>query len=534
MKKQNIGAKSYFTFKQAVRLVQKLQITKWSEYNAALEANPRLPVNPSVFYKDEWIGSGGGDNFFSRIKKYDSIISVKDVVKKLGIKNWKTYWERYKEDPRLPRNPNLYFPTELAENGGAPWLFETEEQQYETWEDAAKAAYKLNINCLSEYKKRYKEDPKLPSNLASAYPEDWKRRGKSYAFFGKNKAKFYKTFEAARKSVKKLKITDHKDYAERRHLDAKLPSSPSFYYKNEWESCGGGFAFFNRSDSEIYPTWEMASAAARDLGIKSIQEYAEKYNQDPKLRRKPALYYPDVWNKNGGINGFLNIERFYKTLEDVINAVERLGIKSIEEYRARHHEDSKLPAYPESAYSVDGKINKNFRAFFTKPKRELYSTLDEAKIATANLNIKNILQYKENSHKDPLLPLNPQITYKNEWTIRGGRKWFFDVKPKLKLPIDEQKPFLLMEEAKAIVCKLGIASLEEYKTRYIESDVLPKNIVVYYGAQWKEAGGSKVFFAKKCEYYSKRSPNHTIDAVSIVNLLQHFQTLPTIICPPDI
>ena len=35
-------------------------------------------------------------------------------------------------------------------------------------------------------------------------------------------------------------------------------------------------------------------------------------------------------------------------------------------------------------------------------------------------------------------------------------------------------------------------------------------------------------------FQCKRSPNHTIDAVSIVNLLQHFQTLPTIICPPDI
>jgi integrase len=33
---------------------------------------------------------------------------------------------------------------------------------------------------------------------------------------------------------------------------------------------------------------------------------------------------------------------------------------------------------------------------------------------------------------------------------------------------------------------------------------------------------------------SKRSPNHTLDASGIVNFLQHFQTLPTVICLPDI
>lgn len=501
MKTHNKKAQSVYTFKQTTALVRKLQIANWIEYKEARAVNPRLPAKPSILYRDEWISSGGGDIFFSRMKKYDSINSMKTVVKKMGIKNWESYYERYKEDPRLPRNPSIYFPVEWAENGGARWFFENEDRLYETWEEAVEAAKILNIKCFAEYKKRYKEDPKLPSNLAAAYPLDWKKKGKSYAFFGINKANFYKTFEAARKSVKKLKITDYIDYSERRRLDARLPSNPSAYYKDEWESCGGGFTFFNRSDSEIYPTWEMASAAAQKLGIKSVKEYSEKYIVDPKLRNRPAAYYSDVWSKNGGIKAFLGIEKFYKSLEDVIKAVERLGIQSVKEYRARHHEDSKLPAYPENVFSVDGKINKDFRAIFKKPKREFYSTLEEAKIATAILHIKNNVQYKESSHKDPLLPVNPQKKYKNEWTKRGGHKWFFDVEPKSNLSIDEQKPFLLMEEAKAIVCKLGIASLEEYKTRYIERDVLPKNIVVYYGAQWKEAGGSKVFFAKKCEYY---------------------------------
>jgi len=491
MRKNSFKTQSFYSYRQAAALVRKLKIKKWSEYHIAREVNPRLPACPNVFYGHDWKNNGGSDGFFLLKPKYESLNKIKRVTKELGIESWSSYWERYKEDPRLPRHPNKQFPIEWIENGGASWFFDKDEKTYKTWEEAADATKKLNINGIAEYTRRYKEDPRLPSNLAFAYPKEW-AKGKSYAFFGKEKKRFYKNFEAARKAVKRLKITNYEDYADKRHLDKRLPSSPTSYYKSEWESCGGGKIFFDRPDSDIYPTWEEASAAAKKLGVKSAKEYHKKYTLDPRLRNRPEAYYPEVWTKNGGIKGFLGIVGLYKSLEEVISAVNRLEIQSTKEYRERHHEDKRLPAYPEIVFSTDGKINQNFKLIFKKPKRVFYSTIHEARAAVARLNIKNFTDYKEKRDQDPLLPFDVYKTYKNDWSKNGGHKWFFEKEP---------KPFLPLTEAKVIVQGLGIDSLEEYKRRYIESEVLPKSIVHYYGVQWKESGGAKSFFAKKPKVY---------------------------------
>ena len=69
----------------------------------------RLPVSPNNFYKNNgWID---WYNFFGKERPefYLSIKEARQAVQRLGIKTQREYKKRYKEDPRLPSNPYIYF-----------------------------------------------------------------------------------------------------------------------------------------------------------------------------------------------------------------------------------------------------------------------------------------------------------------------------------------------------------------------------------------------------------------------------------------
>jgi len=97
-----------------------------------------------------------------------------------------------------------------------------------------------------------------------------------------------------------------------------------------------------------YATWQEASEASEKLNITGLFDYLERYKEDPKLPSHPQDYprFPG-WRK------FLGTE-FYSTLEEVIDAVQKLDIKSRAEYFENRYKDSKLPSV-----SVLGKIHPN-------------------------------------------------------------------------------------------------------------------------------------------------------------------------------
>ncbi|HYC83417.1 MAG TPA: integrase repeat-containing protein, partial [Candidatus Paceibacterota bacterium] len=92
------------------------------------------------------------------------------------------------------------------------------------------------------------------------------------------------------------------EYKERYKEDPRLPSTPYRPYPD----FPGFTAFLGKEKrADLYPTWQEASAAAIGLGIKTKDEYKERYKEDPRLPSTPYKTYSDFpdfpafFGKNG-------------------------------------------------------------------------------------------------------------------------------------------------------------------------------------------------------------------------------------------
>ena len=90
----------------------------------------------------------------------------------LEIASVTEYRRRYREDPRLPSAPDEVY------TGFPGWKkFLNTGQYHPTWLEASVAAIGLGIRSQLAYKRRYKEDPRLPSNPDRSYQDfpNWSR-----------------------------------------------------------------------------------------------------------------------------------------------------------------------------------------------------------------------------------------------------------------------------------------------------------------------------------------------------------------------
>ena len=351
----------YSTYEEAKQAVKKLGISSQTEHRIHCKEDPRLPYDPDKYYE----GKGWIDwyDFFGKEAPnfYPTYEEAKESAQKLGIKSWEEYSlkKRFKVDPRLPSNPDKYY----EGKGWIDWydfIGKKSRELYPTYDEAKWAAQKLNIKFSTEYKERYKEDPRLPSKPYRTYRNkgwiDW------HIFFDKNVLDFYSTYEEAKKAVKKLGIKFHSEYSERCKEDPRLPRKPYDMYRNKgWIS---SYDFYGKKAPILYPTYEEAKQAVNKLEIKSYTEYKERYKEDSKLPALPSRTY-----KNKGwidFNSFLDKEppNLYDTYEEAKQAVKESGITSKSEYDKLKKEDHRLPAAPYQYYENKGWIN--FYDFYGK------------------------------------------------------------------------------------------------------------------------------------------------------------------------
>lgn len=182
---------------------------------------------------------------------------------------------------------------------------------------------------------------------------------------------FYPTWQEASVATINLGIKTKKEYRLKYSTDPRLHSSPQSYYRDflNWPKF---LATGRRAHvKDPYPSWQEASAVLAGQGIATILDYRQKYKDDQKLPSQPSLSYADFpgWPTflgRGSLRqrGLVNRRRYrrrYLKWQEVANAVEKLGIKSMKEYRERYQEDSRLPVYPERYKEFPG-----WRVFFSK------------------------------------------------------------------------------------------------------------------------------------------------------------------------
>ncbi len=159
-------------------------------------------------------------------------------VKGFKIEFVDDYQKHYKEDIGLPSNPNYTYKSEWIdwfdflgkENKDS---YETLKECKEAIERLRVKGFKIEIH--DDYQKHYKEDIRLPSNPDNTYKSEWT----SWPDFLKNKPKNYETLKEAKEAIERLrvkgfKIEIHDDYQKHYKEDIRLPSNPNYTYKSEW------------------------------------------------------------------------------------------------------------------------------------------------------------------------------------------------------------------------------------------------------------------------------------------------------------
>jgi hypothetical protein len=162
----------YSTIYSARIAVKSIGAETESEYAELRHLKPKLPPNPASTYASEW---KGWIEFFSvkeprkRTVKYKTLAEAARAARTLGIKTARDYIKKFKQNPKLHSNPSVYYFGEWVS-----WedFLGIKTQYYNSLALASKAAIKLKISTARDYIKRYKEDPKLPSN-PSAFYADW-------------------------------------------------------------------------------------------------------------------------------------------------------------------------------------------------------------------------------------------------------------------------------------------------------------------------------------------------------------------------
>lgn len=217
---------------------------------------------------------------------------------------------------------------------------------------------------------------------------------------------------------------------------------------------------------DIYPTWQEASYAVKQLFIRGIEDYARKHAQDPRLPEDPRNEYKDF----PGWSIFINRTNrpLYPTLGQVKEAAIRLGVNSRGTYEKRYKMDPLLPSDP--------RIYPDFEGWDPLFEKNKYPTCAEAKAAAGKLALDKSLgpyrAYRKAFSQDPRLPHRPDKHYPDF----PGYADFLGV-PKVK-PGRKPKisnPYPSWQEASSAVALLDIYSREEYLLRFGADPRLPKD-----------------------------------------------------------
>lgn len=386
----------YETLEAASVAAISLNISSRAEYLRRYKEDDRLPSEPNNTYKQSWVD---WHHFLKRekIKFYETYQLAKYVLLMQNIKNWTQYFAYRKIDPRLPPTPAKFYKYNWTNSNDYFHIPEV----YTSIDKASKAAAKLGIKTHREYQIKKGQDPKLPKNPKKKYKEDWIDWKD---FFERTKSR-YRTLEDAQKAAQKLKIQTGIEYKLKRHLDNALPARPELRFSETWVSW---YHFLGKSEPVFYKTIKEAMEATKRLNIVEARQYYKRYREDNLLPSTPYLVYRKDWVS---WNDFLQKPKCFTTYAEAKRTARRLGAKTLQEYHLIRKIEPRLPA---NIYSTYGKEFTTIRDFLgTNP--VYYKSYKLARKAVKNLGIETSVEYKSRYIEDPLLPYKPHLIYRNEW-----------------------------------------------------------------------------------------------------------------------
>ena len=388
----------YGSLAEASQAAQQLGIKSSNDYRNRCREDSRLPVQPHQTYKCEW---QGWYHFLGNTKRefYGSLAEASQAARYLGISSSTEYPRRYKEDACLPIVPFQIYKSEWV--SWAQFLGTSKTLFYPTLAEASQAARHLAISSCTEYKRRYKEDARLPSCPAIIFKSEWLGWPR---FLENSKPTVYSTLAKASQVARKLSISSGTEYYRRYKEDTRLPAKPSQKYKSEWR---GWPQFLGIKKAEFCSTLAEASQLAQKLGIVSYTEYSRSYKRDDRLPSTPDVFYSADWQS---WTDFL-LPKNITTLEVLKQACKVLNIKDSRDYRIVRKEHKMLPAHPERLIGwidwydlLDIPVPYEYQKLASMIRKAGCNNLDDYKKFRSNAD-------------DPKIPASPQEVYeKSGWT----------------------------------------------------------------------------------------------------------------------
>jgi hypothetical protein len=325
---------------------------------------------------------------------------------------------------------------------------------YETWQEASKATQKLGIRSKPEYRRRYKEDRRLPVAPETVYSDYPGTR----VFFGGEKLL---TFDLLQKEVRKNKIRSNYHYTEYKlkHGRNDWPYSPQHVY-DEWP---GWKKFLIEGFTDFLP-FSVLQAQVRKAGIKTSDDYKLKYKKHAGWPSGPHQVYKKEWKGWGKFlhKDFVDFLPFMKLKKQVQAA----GIKSYDHYKAQFKKHPGWHSNPQSFYKKNWVSWKEFLGIVE------YLSFPKFVKAVRAANVKTMDEYKKVYKKHPGWHSAPYKFYKTQWT-----NW-----PKM---LGTDGKFLSYEKWLKQVRKAKIKNAKfDYKKRYKNFPGWPSTPQSLYKAKW--------------------------------------------------
>ena len=279
----------YPTYAEAQTAAQALGIKNMAEYRKRNCEDSRLPAQPHKVYAD--VGWTDGYDFLGneRSNYYSTYAEAQAAAQALGIKSMAEHRKRNCEDPRLPASPQGTY----ANAGWIDWydyLGNERPDFYPTYAEAQTAAQALGIKNMAEYRKRNCEDSRLPAQPHKVYADVGWTDG--YDFLGNERPNFYSTYAETQAAAQALGIESISEYKKHYREDPRLPANPHAVYANvgwiDW------YDFLDNERPDLYPSYAEAQAAARALGINNKTEYDKRCREDPRLPVTPHAIYANA------------------------------------------------------------------------------------------------------------------------------------------------------------------------------------------------------------------------------------------------
>ncbi|SFQ34984.1 gamma-mobile-trio integrase GmtZ, partial [Enterovibrio norvegicus] len=209
------------------------------------------------------------------------------------ITSRKEYQARYKEDPRLPSNPNLMYKKEWMD--WADFLGQ-KDRFYPDLQTASEAAQHLKITSRKEYQARYKKDPRLPSNPYEMYKKEWTDWDDFLL------PKTVSDVWSFKQACSVLGINNSRDYRHARKKHKLLPAKPE---KLVW-----WIDWYNALDIPRPYEYGILRGKVLEFGCQTLNDYKKMRLSlnDPRVPSAPAETYSEWTNTHD----FFGKKRPYK------------------------------------------------------------------------------------------------------------------------------------------------------------------------------------------------------------------------------